>query len=93
MPHWPAAITRNPFRPSIALLTPTRRRLMKSILGDEIVFDELHEELGLRLTYRDVIILDADNEVYAVFNLTDNDLDEKANRDALEALLVEGLNN
>lgn len=42
----------NPFRPSIALLSPTRRRLMKSVLGDELVFDELHEELGLRLTYR-----------------------------------------
>ncbi|MEM9236114.1 MAG: hypothetical protein AAGB14_04995 [Verrucomicrobiota bacterium] len=41
----------NPFRPSIALLSPTRRRLMKSLLGDEIVFDESHRELGLRLTY------------------------------------------
>ncbi|MEM0896810.1 MAG: hypothetical protein AAGJ79_07970, partial [Verrucomicrobiota bacterium] len=42
----------NPFRPSIALLTPCRRRLMKSELGDEVVFDELHEGLGLRMTYR-----------------------------------------
>ncbi|GHC60169.1 hypothetical protein [Roseibacillus persicicus] len=42
----------NPFRPSIALLTPTRRRLMKSLLGDEVVFDERHEELALRFTYR-----------------------------------------
>ncbi|MEM9479432.1 MAG: hypothetical protein AAGA58_07250, partial [Verrucomicrobiota bacterium] len=42
----------NPFRPSIALLTPCRRRLMKSELGDEVVFDELHEGLGLRMVYR-----------------------------------------
>lgn len=42
----------NPFRPSIALLSPTRRRLMKSLLGDEVVFDEFHKDLGLRLTYR-----------------------------------------
>jgi len=42
----------NPFRPAIALLTPTHRRMMKSALGDELVFDELHKELGLRLTYR-----------------------------------------
>lgn len=42
----------NPFRPSIALLTPARRRLMKSLLGDEVVFDELHQDLGLRFTYR-----------------------------------------
>ena len=42
----------NPFRPSIALLSPTRRRLMKSVLGDEIVFDETHSELELRFTYR-----------------------------------------
>lgn len=42
----------NPFRPSIALLSPTRRRLMKGILGDEVVFDEFHQDLGLRFTYR-----------------------------------------
>lgn len=42
----------NPFRPSIALLTPTKRRLMKSLLGDEVVFDELHTGLNLRFTYR-----------------------------------------
>ena len=41
----------NPFRPSIALLSPTERRLMKGILGDEVVFDELHKELQLRFTY------------------------------------------
>jgi hypothetical protein len=42
----------NPFRPSIALLSPTKRRLMKSALGDEVVFDEVHLEIGLRMTYR-----------------------------------------
>ena len=42
----------NPFRPSIALLTPTKRRIMKSILGDEVVFDEVHKELSLRFSYR-----------------------------------------
>lgn len=42
----------NPFRPSIALLTPSQRRIMKSPLGDEVVFDELHKDLSLRFTYR-----------------------------------------
>ncbi|MGJ8725150.1 MAG: hypothetical protein ACSHYB_11380 [Roseibacillus sp.] len=42
----------NPFRPSIALITPTSRRIMKSPLGDEVVFDEFHQELELRFTYR-----------------------------------------
>ncbi|MEP4076354.1 hypothetical protein [Haloferula sp.] len=42
----------NPFRPSIALLSPTRRRLMKSLLGDEVLFEEFHQELGLRFSYR-----------------------------------------
>lgn len=42
----------NPFRPSIALLTPSQRRIMKSLLGDEVVFDEVHKDLSLRFTYR-----------------------------------------
>lgn len=41
----------NPFRPSIALLSPTRRRIMKGLLGDEVVFEEFHKDLGLRLSY------------------------------------------
>jgi hypothetical protein len=41
-----------PFRPLIAGLSPIKRRLLKSVLGDELVFDELNEELGLRFTYR-----------------------------------------
>jgi hypothetical protein len=42
----------NPFRPSIAQLAPIKRRLLKSALGDELMFDEVHEELGLRVSYR-----------------------------------------
>ena len=42
----------NPFCPSIAQLAPIKRRLLKSGLGDELMFDEVHEELGLRMTYR-----------------------------------------
>ena len=42
----------NPFRPSIAQLEPIKRRLLKSALGDELMFDEAHEELGLRMSYR-----------------------------------------
>ena len=42
----------NPFRPSIAQLVPIKRRLLKSALGDELMFDEVHEELGLRVSYR-----------------------------------------
>ena len=42
----------NPFRPSIAQLAPIQRRLLKSTLGDELMFDEVHEELGLRVSYR-----------------------------------------
>lgn len=53
---WTAVVTEgkmwNPFRPSIALLTPARRCLMKSEAGDEVVFEETREDLGLRFTYR-----------------------------------------
>ncbi|MBR9758723.1 hypothetical protein GYB43_00275 [bacterium] len=42
----------NPFRPSIAQLAPIKRRLLKSALGDELMFDEVHEDLGLRVSYR-----------------------------------------
>ncbi|GAA5483909.1 hypothetical protein Hsar01_03144 [Haloferula sargassicola] len=42
----------NPFRPSIALLTPARRRLLKSVTGDELRFEETHTTLGLRFSYR-----------------------------------------
>ena len=53
---WTALVTDgklwNPFRPSIALMTPTTRRIMKSPQGDEVVFDELHQDLELRFNYR-----------------------------------------
>jgi hypothetical protein len=40
------------------------------------------------VTYRDVVILDADNQFAGVYNLTTNDLNEPANYDALRDLLV-----
>ena len=40
------------------------------------------------MTYRDVIILDARNEVFAVFNVTANSLAVEENRAALRALLI-----
>jgi len=41
-----------PFNPSIKMNFSPRRRLMKSEVGDEVVFEETHEELELRYTYR-----------------------------------------
>ncbi len=40
-------------------------------------------------TWRDVRILDAENTVVAVYNLTEHDLAEPAHYDALRALLLE----
>lgn len=40
------------------------------------------------VTYRDVIILTPENEVFAVFNLSVNDLAVPENREALKALLI-----
>lgn len=40
-------------------------------------------------TWRDVYVLDGDNEVYAVFNLTTYDLSDSANYAALYDLFVE----
>ena len=40
------------------------------------------------VTYRDVIILDARNEVFAVFNLTTNSLADADNRAAFKSLLI-----
>lgn len=39
-------------------------------------------------TWRDVVVLDPDNERSAVYNLTTYDLAVEANRDALKALLL-----
>lgn len=41
------------------------------------------------VTYRDVIILDADNEVVAVYNLTENDLTQPANYEVLKNMLLD----
>ena len=41
------------------------------------------------MEYRDVIIVDADNVVYAVYNLTDYDLSDDDNYAALKALFLE----
>ena len=38
--------------------------------------------------YRDVVILDGNNEVYAVFNLTSYSLSSSDNYEALKALLI-----
>jgi len=40
------------------------------------------------VTYRDVIILDEDNKVLSIFNLTEHDLSKPADYAALKALLV-----
>ena len=40
------------------------------------------------VTYRDVIILDAENRVTGIYNLTSNDLSVTANYDALKAMLI-----
>jgi hypothetical protein len=39
------------------------------------------------VTYRDVIVLDADNVPVDVYNLTDNDLSVEANREVLKQKL------
>jgi hypothetical protein len=42
-----------------------------------------------QVVYRDVRILDARNQVHAVFNLTDNDLADADNREALKQLFLQ----
>ena len=39
-------------------------------------------------TYRDVIILDEENKVLAIYNLTENNLSVPANYEALKSMLV-----
>jgi hypothetical protein len=41
------------------------------------------------VVYRDFRILDSQNQLYAVYNLTDHDLSDPANRDALKQLLLQ----
>lgn len=43
---------------------------------------------GWAATWRDVYVLDGDNEVYAVYNLTDHDLADPVNYAELYALFV-----
>jgi hypothetical protein len=45
-----------------------------------------------KVTYRDVIVLDGDNKVAGIYNLTDHDLAVTANYDSLKALLVKVAN-
>ena len=40
------------------------------------------------VTYRDVIILDEDNKVLAIYNLTDHNLGQNADYEALKSMLV-----
>ncbi len=40
------------------------------------------------MVYRDVVIWDSSNEIYAVFNVTENDLNDEANYSALKELLM-----
>lgn len=43
-------------------------------------------------TFRDVVILDGDNKVVAIFNLSTNDLSNPANYEALKKLLLDAAN-
>jgi len=48
------------------------------------------ESWGVR--FRDVVILNENNECFAVFNLTDNNLGDANNYEGLKALLVSAIN-
>jgi len=50
---------------------------------------EQHVWSQWRVTYRDVVILDRDNAVAAVFNLTEHDLADPAEYAALRDLLLQ----
>jgi hypothetical protein len=41
-----------------------------------------------KVTYRDVVVLDPENRVAGVYNLTEHDLNVPANYDSLKALLL-----
>jgi len=45
-----------------------------------------------RAVWRDVIVLDSDNKVAGIYNLTDHDLVTAANFDSLKTLLVKTAN-
>lgn len=42
----------HPFWPTSAHVAPVNRRILKSVLGDELVFEEFHSGLNLRFVYR-----------------------------------------
>lgn len=42
----------HPFWPTTTHSMPVKRRLLKSLLGEELIFEERHEELGLLFSYR-----------------------------------------
>jgi hypothetical protein len=50
--------------------------------------DSEHVWSDWKVTYRDVVVLDPENRVAAVYNLTEHDLSVPANYDSLKALLV-----
>ena len=56
------------------------------LLQDILTVDVWHT---WAVTYRDVVILDADNHEAGVYNLTDNDLADPINRYALKAMLLD----
>jgi len=45
-----------------------------------------------KVTWRDVIVLDGDNNVAGIYNLTDHNLATAANYDSLKALLIKVAN-
>ena len=60
--------------------------------GDLPLFIDTEEESvwdDWGVTFRDVIIVDGDNQQVAVFNLTTHDLEELENRNSLKALLLD----
>ena len=59
-----------------------------SDLGDlPLLQDEANVWSDWNVTYRDVVILDGNNEAVDVYNLTENDLSDPDNYAALAALL------
>lgn len=51
----------------------------------EVKGDAVWSDWGV--TYRDVVVLDGENKVTGVYNLTEHDLSDSGNRDALKQLL------
>ena len=63
----------------------------KSALGDLPLLQDTDEETvwdDWDVTFRDVVILNSDNEQVGVFNLTTHNLSDAANYEELKALLI-----